>query len=81
MNHYIKYIPFILIIIIVLLSLSPAFSQCSMCQATNESSLEAGSTNAEGLNKGIMYLFFTPYLIIGTVAYFWWRARKKGQMA
>lgn len=81
MNRYIKYLPFILIVIIVLLSLSSLVAQCSMCQATNESSLEAGSTNAEGLNKGIMYLFFTPYLIIGTVAYFWWRARKKGQMA
>lgn len=55
------------------------FAQCSMCQATAETSLDAGATTAAGLNKGIMYLFFTPYLIIGTVAYFWWRARRKAQ--
>ncbi len=56
-------------------------AQCSMCQATAESSRDAGSTNSEGINKGVMYLFFTPYLIIGTVGYFWWRARKKAQAA
>jgi hypothetical protein len=50
-----------------------------MCQATAESSREAGSSNSDGINKGVMYLFFTPYLIIGTVAYFWWRAKKKAE--
>ena len=54
-------------------------AQCSMCQATAESSRDAGSSNSDGINKGVMYLFFTPYLIIGTVGYFWWRARKKAQ--
>ncbi len=52
-------------------------SQCSMCQATAETSRDAGSTNSDGINKGVMYLFFTPYLLIGTVGYFWWRAKKK----
>jgi hypothetical protein len=52
-------------------------AQCSMCQATAESSRDAGSTNSDGINKGVMYLFFTPYLIIGTVGYFWWKARKR----
>jgi hypothetical protein len=54
-------------------------AQCSMCQATAESSRDAGSSNSDGINKGVMYLFFTPYLIIGTVAYFWWRARRKAE--
>ena len=54
-------------------------AQCSMCQATAESSRDAGSTNSDGINKGVMYLFFTPYLIIGTIGYFWWRARKRAQ--
>ncbi|MBP7389178.1 MAG: hypothetical protein KA841_02170 [Chitinophagales bacterium] len=54
-------------------------AQCSMCQATAETSRDAGSANSEGINKGVMYLFFTPYLIIGTVGYFWWKARKKAQ--
>ena len=78
MNRFIRYIPFILIAIIILLSLS-AQAQCSMCQAVAETSRDAGSTNSEGINKGVMFLFFTPYLIIGTIGYFWWRIRKKAQ--
>ncbi|MBP6732026.1 MAG: hypothetical protein KA149_08205 [Chitinophagales bacterium] len=79
MNRAIKYLPLLLIIAIILLSLSVGHAQCSMCQATAESSRDAGSSNSDGINKGVMYLFFTPYLIIGTVGYFWWRARKKAQ--
>ena len=77
MNRFVKYIPFILIALIVLLSIFSAHAQCSMCQAVAESSRDAGSANSDGINKGVMYLFFTPYLIIGTVGYFWWRTRKK----
>jgi heme/copper-type cytochrome/quinol oxidase subunit 2 len=81
MNRAIKYLPFILIVAIILLSLFSVHAQCSMCQATAESSRDAGSSNSEGINKGIMYLFFTPYIIIGTVAYFFWRGRKKAQQS
>jgi len=30
-----------------------------------------------GLNMGILYLFIMPYLIFGTLAFFWFRATKK----
>jgi hypothetical protein len=71
----------LLLVFSILFILTFAFAdlsaQCSMCQATAESSRDAGSSNSDGINKGVMYLFFTPYLIIGTIGYFWWRARKK----
>lgn len=73
-----KYLPYILILFFGFASLD-SNAQCSMCQATAETSRDAGSSNSEGLNKGIMYLFFTPYLIIGTVGYFWWKKRKEAQ--
>lgn len=50
-----------------------------MCAATAESSRSAGSSAAEGLNKGVLYIFMMPYLILGTIGFFWWRARKKAQ--
>lgn len=71
-------LPFIIFFILTF-SNSGVKAQCSMCQATAESSRDAGSSNSDGINKGVMYLFFTPYLIIGTIGYFWWRARKKAQ--
>jgi hypothetical protein len=67
------------ILFILTFSNSRISAQCSMCQATAESSRDAGSTNSDGINKGVMYLFFTPYLLIGTVWYFWSRARKKSE--
>ena len=79
MSRFIKYIPFVLIVVIIMLSVFSVHAQCSMCQATAESSRDAGSTNSDGINKGVMYLFFTPYLIIGTIGYFWWRSKKKAE--
>jgi hypothetical protein len=74
-----RFLAILSILFILTFSHSHISAQCSMCQATAESSRDAGSSNSDGINKGVMYLFFTPYLIIGTVGYFWWRARKKTQ--
>lgn len=54
-------------------------AQCPMCRATAESNLANGGTEGRGLNRGILYLFFTPYLIVGTVAFLWWRNRIKNR--
>ncbi|MCS6935795.1 MAG: hypothetical protein NZM35_11715 [Chitinophagales bacterium] len=66
-----------IILFAVLLAAYQADAQCAMCKATAETSLGAGSSAAEGLNKGILYLFMTPYILIGIIGYFWWRARKR----
>ena len=59
-------------------ALAPAsgYAQCPMCKISMESNLENGGTAGKGLNKGILYLFATPYLIIGGIGYVWWRNRK-----
>ena len=72
--------PLILLVAIVALCLLlsiDANAQCAMCQATAETSRGAGSSVADGINKGVMYLFFTPYLIIGFIGYIWWRNKDK----
>jgi len=38
--------------------------QCAMCRVVAESSQEAGSTIANGLNSGILYLMVCPYILI-----------------
>lgn len=72
-----RWLPFILVILVMVLFTHHAVAQCAMCQATAETSHDAGSAAADGLNKGVLYLFFTPYIVIATIGYFWWRARKK----
>lgn len=52
-------------------------AQCAMCKATienNHSKEHAGL--AAGLNFGILYLLVTPYLIIGVIAFVWYRYSK-----
>lgn len=53
-------------------------AQCPMCRATAETNLANGGTEGQGLNNGIMYMLGMPYLLIGTIAFLWWRNRKQG---
>jgi hypothetical protein len=50
------------------------FAQCSMCTKTAS---QLGEKPAQGLNSGILYLMFTPFLIVGYIAYRWWKGNKE----
>jgi len=65
---------------LVLLALTQvnALAQCAMCRGSVESQVSAGDTSvAANLNFGILYLFFTPYLVGGVIAFLWYRASKR----
>lgn len=76
---------YILTTIALMLSLSVIYpdtpsAQCPMCRMSAESNMKNGGTAGKGLNKGILYLFFTPYLIIGTLGFLWWKHKKKQEL-
>jgi len=49
-------------------------SQCAMCKAV----VEGGEQNiAEGVNDGITYLMVFPYILVGILAFFLYRHKKK----
>ena len=53
-------------------------AQCAMCKTTIVNNVSHGELSlAEGLNFGIMYLFFTPYLVIPIVGLLWYLTSKK----
>lgn len=52
-------------------------AQCPMCRATAETNLANGGTEGRGLNNGILYMLGMPYIVIGTIAFLWWRNRNK----
>ncbi len=53
------------------------FAQCAMCRATLENNVSNGNPGiAAGINFGIMYLFFAPYLAVGAVAFFWYKTTR-----
>jgi hypothetical protein len=67
--------------IFMLVLVSPVvdtLAQCAMCRATLENNLSNGKMGiAAGINTGILYLFFAPYLAIGVIAFFWYKTSKK----
>jgi len=52
-----------------------SYSQCAMCRAVLESSENEGM--AEGINNGIMYLAFLPYLIVFFMIFLVYKKFKK----
>lgn len=53
------------------------FAQCSMCTKTAQ---QLGEKPAEGLNSGILYLMFAPFLIVGFVGYRWWKGQQNEEV-
>ena len=50
-------------LVFFLMNLS-SYAQCSMCRAVAESSQNHGSSIANGLNTGILYLMAFPYILL-----------------
>ena len=71
-----------LLLILTLAILINAFpiellAQCPMCRMTAEQNLKDGGTAGKGLNAGILYMLLTPYAIIGTVGFLWWKNNRR----
>jgi hypothetical protein len=54
-------------------------AQCPMCRMSLESNLKNGGTAGSGINAGILFLLATPYLLVGGIAFVWFRNRKTQQ--
>ena len=67
-----------------LLVLSPIFifiqnsyAQCAMCAINAEQGVKNGNTQGLGLNSGIMYLLFIPYILVLVVGIIWYKKYRK----
>ena len=64
--------------VLFLLLQGSAYAQCAMCRGTVENNVAVGDTSVgAGLNTGILYLFFMPYLLFMVLGYFWYRTSKR----
>ncbi|MFM7089455.1 MAG: hypothetical protein ACKOZZ_01465 [Bacteroidota bacterium] len=52
-------------------------AQCPMCKMAAESNLKNGGSAGKGLNAGILYMLLTPYLLVGGLAFWWIKNKKK----
>ena len=65
------------LLVLFFISLTDVSAQCAMCRASLENNVSNGNPGiAIGINFGIMYLFFAPYLAVGVIAYLWYRTSK-----
>lgn len=46
-------------------------AQCAMCTKTAQ---QLGEKPAGALNKGILYLMFAPFALVGFIGYRWWKS-------
>ena len=74
-----KYLPVLLVCLLMVVACLSTQAQCAMCQGQVETATDAGSSVALGINKGVLYIFMMPYLIMATLGYFWWKGRKRDE--
>jgi len=59
-----------LLFFILLFTVNTVTAQCSICNKTTQ---QLGEKPAKGMNSGILYLAFTPFVIVGYISYKWWK--------
>lgn len=67
----------LLVLTFLCLGADDLLAQCPMCKMSAESNMKGGGTAGRGLNAGILYMLAAPYLIVGGIAYWWWRNRNE----
>lgn len=61
---------FFLFLVLIININMPLFAQCSLCAKTAQ---QMGEKPALGINNGILYLIFMPFILVGVIGYKWWR--------
>lgn len=72
-----KILPILIVLCLCILFVNQIDAQCPMCKMSAESNLEHGGTAGKGLNKGILYMFLMPYILVSTLGLIWYRNKKK----
>jgi hypothetical protein len=66
----------ILIFALMFMANINADAQCPMCRMSLESNLKNGGMAGKGMNAGILMLLATPYLLVGGIAFVWYRNKR-----
>lgn len=73
---------FTLFTLFFLLSTTDVAAQCAMCKAVLESNMQSGEEAVgKGINGGIMYIMFVPYILMAVAGYFTYKHHVKNKEA
>ncbi|MEY4003358.1 MAG: hypothetical protein RIT07_1400 [Bacteroidota bacterium] len=69
---------FILTFTVLLVFSTRLNAQCPMCKTALKSNQtnKKGASVGNGINKGILFLLATPYLLVGAAGFAWYNYRK-----
>jgi hypothetical protein len=71
MKKFSVLLAFLLFLLVV--DMTPVRAQCSICTRTAQ---QLGERPAKALNRGIIYLAFTPLALFGLIGYRWWKSEQ-----
>jgi len=72
LRQIMRYVFFILLLLFFI-GVFTSNAQCSICTRTAE---QMGEKPAKELNAGILYLAFTPLVLVAIIGYRWWLKNK-----
>jgi len=75
-----RYLKLLLVFALFAIAVSaprPVKAQCAVCTVNVETNAKNGGTQANGLNKGIMYLLAAPYLAVAAIGFLWYKKYKR----
>ena len=64
----------LLLLLLIIFYTNNLHAQCSICTKTAQ---QLGEKPAQGLNSGILYLMFTPFILVGFIGYRWYKNNKE----
>jgi len=64
----------LLLVVLLLVNSGELWAQCSVC---TKSAQQMGEKPALGLNRGILYLMLSPFIIVGVIGFRWWKNNKQ----
>ncbi len=77
-----SFIYFGVLLLVMLAFAAEADAQCAMCKAVLESNMQSGEdAMGKGINGGIIYIIFVPYIIMAIAGYFTYKHIKKSNQA
>lgn len=63
-------------VFIIFSSFQWGWTQCAMCKASAETSLEAGANEAAGINTGVLYVLVISFFMLSFVGYLMYKGNK-----
>ena len=67
------------LVVLFIVTIQLVSAQCAMCKASAETSVEAGASDAAGINTGVLYMLAITFGMLLFIAYLLYKGHKATQ--